>query len=71
MSDKIIIFEKRVLSVAEAAKYAGVSRGIIEYWLAQGLLQYEELPATGKKQRFIRIRKKDLDEFLDRYIREC
>ena len=65
--DKI---EKRAFTVTEAAEYACVSRGTIENWLAKGLLKYEELPGNGTKQRFIRIRKKDLDELLDRYVRE-
>ena len=64
--DKI---EKRAFTVTEAADYACVSRGSLESWLARGLLKYEELPGNGAKQRFIRIRKKDLDEFLDRYVR--
>ena len=62
--------EKRAFTITEAAEYACVSRGTIENWLAKGLLKYEELPGNGAKQRFIRIRKKDLDEFLDQYIKE-
>ena len=70
MTDKIKIIEKRAFTVTEAAEYACVSRGTLNNWLAKGLLKYEELPGNGEKQRFIRIRKKDLDEFLDRCIRE-
>ena len=58
---------KRVLSIAEAARYAEVSRGTLESWLVRGLLPYENLPsAGGGKHRFRRIRKADLDEFLDK-----
>ena len=59
---------KRALTISEAAKHACVSRGIIESWLARGFLPYEELPGTGegkRTQRFRRIRRADLDEFLD------
>jgi excisionase family DNA binding protein len=62
-------FEKRALTIAEACEYACVSRGTVESWLAKGLLSYEELPGTGSKQRFRRIRKKDLDTFLDQNIK--
>ena len=60
---------KRALTISEAAEYACVSRGSVESWLAKGLLSYEELPRTGEKQHFRRIRKKDLDAFLDRNLR--
>ena len=62
-------FEKRALTIAETAEYTCVSRGTVESWLAKGLLPYEELPGTGSKQRFRRIRKKDLDTFLDQNIK--
>ena len=56
---------KRVLSISEAAKYIGVSRAIVESWLAKGLLPYEELPGIGTgERRFRRIRMADIDSFL-------
>jgi excisionase family DNA binding protein len=58
------IFEKRAFSIAEAALYACVSRGTIEGWLARGLIPFEELPGSGA-YRFRRIRKVDLDVFLE------
>jgi len=59
--------DKRALTILEAAEYACVSRGIVGAWLAKGLLPYEELPGNGSgSYRFRRIRKADLDEFLDR-----
>ena len=61
---------KRAFTIKEAAEYACVSRGTIETWVAKGILPFEELPGTGKKQRFRRIRKKDMDELLDRSIVE-
>jgi len=67
MTNKII--EKRAFSIAESAEYACISRGTLEHWLAEGLLPYEELPGRGSKQRFRRIRKKDLDAFLDQNIK--
>ena len=58
--------DKRALTISEAAEYACVSRGVIQQFIANGLLPYEELPGRGKgNQRFIRIRREDLDEFLD------
>ena len=39
---------------------------VIESWLAKGLLSYEELPSGGSGvYSFKRIRKADLDSFLD------
>ena len=59
---------KRALTIAEAAKYCCVSRGIVESWIVKGLLPYEELPSNGSgAHQFRRVRRKDLDEFLDRY----
>jgi excisionase family DNA binding protein len=58
---------KRALSIAEAARYACVSRGTIENWLTKGILPCEELPSRGNgAYRFRRIRKQDLEEFLDK-----
>lgn len=63
--------KKRALSVAETARYAGVSRGTVEVWLMDGLLPYEELPGRGKgNYRFRRIRSADLDTFLDRHYHQ-
>lgn len=60
--------DKRAFSIKEAAEYACVSRGTIENWLAKGLLPFEELPGRGKGSYcFRRIRKNDLDEFLNRF----
>ena len=63
-------FEKRAFTVAQAAEYCCVSRGMIDYWLTKGLLRFEELPGSGEKQRFRRIRKEDLDSFLDKNLCE-
>ncbi len=58
--------EKRALSVAEAARYACVSRGTVESWLTRKLLPVEELPGRGNgSHRFRRIRLADLEAFLD------
>jgi hypothetical protein len=62
------LFNKRAFSMKEAAEYACVSRSMIENWLTWGLLPFEELPSRGKGAYcFRRIRKKDLDEFLNKY----
>jgi excisionase family DNA binding protein len=58
--------EKRALSIAEAARYACVSRGTIENWITKKILPCEELPGRGSgAYRFRRIRKQDLDSFLN------
>jgi len=57
---------KRAFSVSEAAEYACVGRSTLEGWITKRLLPYEELPGRGdNKYRFLRIRKKDIDAFLD------
>ncbi len=62
------IFDKRAFSIKEAAEYACVSRGTVENWLSKGLLPFEELPGRGKGNYcFRRIRKIDLDAFLDKF----
>jgi len=67
MNDGRKTYDKRAFTIKEAAEYACVGRSTLEKWLVRGLLPYEELPSTGAgKYRFRRIRKRDLDEFLDR-----
>ena len=62
---------KRALTIQEVAQYACVSRGMVENWLNWGLLPFEELPSRGKGVYcFRRIRKSDLDDFLNRYYRQ-
>ena len=62
---------KRALTLSEAAQYACVSRGIIKNWLESGALPYEVLPSSGEgKHCFQRIRKDDLDEFLNKHYCE-
>ncbi len=59
-------YQKRALTIVEAAEYACVSRGTIENWLAKGILPFEELPSRGNRQyRFRRIRREDLESFLN------
>lgn len=61
------LHNKRALTIAEAAEYACVSRGTINNWLVKGILPYEELPSGGDgSYRFLRIRRQDLDELLNR-----
>lgn len=70
-SDIRSLFNKRAFSMKEAAEYACVSRSMIENWLAWGILPYEELPSRGKGAYcFRRIRKKDLDDFLNKYYQQ-
>lgn len=60
---------RRAMSVNQAAKYTGYSRATVEYWLSDCGLPYEEPPTRGSKNRFRRIRRSDLDEFLDRHYK--
>ena len=62
-----ILLSKRAFNIQEAAKYACVSRGTIDNWILRDLLPYEELPSGGDgKKKFMRIRKVDLDELLNK-----
>jgi excisionase family DNA binding protein len=61
-------FDKRAFTIREAAEYACVSRGTVDNWLSKGILPFEELPSRGKGNYcFRRIRKSDLDEFLNKF----
>ncbi len=62
---------RRAFTITEAARYACVSRGTIKNWLESEALPYEELPSRGEgKHCFQRIRKDDLDEFLNKHYCE-
>ena len=62
---------KRALTILEVSEYSCVSRGTVHNWISQRLLPFEELPGRGEgSQRFIRIRKEDLDTFLDSYYKK-
>ena len=60
---------QRILSIKQAAAYIGVSRGTLNQWLNRGLLPYEELPGRGGVYHFRRIRREDLDNFLEHHYR--
>ena len=62
---------KRALTIAEASRYACVSRGTLEAWLIQGLLPFEELPGRGNGvHKFRRIRRIDLNKFLNQHYHQ-
>ena len=59
---------KRAFTLSEAAEFAGVSRGMVLFWLTSGQLNYLDLPGRGKGiYRNRRIRRVDLDDFLGKY----
>jgi len=59
---------KRAFSMSEAAEYACVSRGTVHTWVVSGMLPCENLPSRGDgSHKFRRIRKSDLDAFLDKH----
>ncbi len=63
--------EKRAFTIKEAAEYACVSRTTVENWLSLGILPYENLPGRGDGMHsFRRIRKNDLDRFLNIYYKK-
>jgi len=60
--------KQRAFTVQEAAKYAGVAYSTVRNWIADGVLNYEELPSRGNGgKRFVRIRRSDMDAFLNSY----
>ena len=64
------LHNKRAFTITEAAEYMCVGRSTIENWLAKGLLPYVKLPSSGSGlRRFVRIRKTDLDEFIEKYYK--
>ena len=65
-----ILQDARIFSVNECHLYSGYSRGIIQYWLDTGLIPFEEIPKPGQKNRCLRIRKADLDDFLDSCLKK-
>ena len=65
----MIDLSRKIFSLNSAAKYSGYSRAVVEYWLDSGLLPFEEVPTPGQKNRCRRIRKADLDAFLEGHLK--
>jgi len=64
-------FNKRAFTIKEVSEYACVSRSTVENWLAKGILPFEDLPGrVSGSSRFKRIRKADLDIFLDQFYQQ-
>ncbi|MHB9031024.1 MAG: helix-turn-helix domain-containing protein, partial [Candidatus Latescibacterota bacterium] len=55
--------ESDFCSISDAARYTGVSWQVVNNWIASGHLLAYEMPALSSK-RMIRIRKKDLETFI-------
>lgn len=53
-----------MLNISQAAKCAGVTIPVMNLWMAKGYVVYYEYPSDGFK-RFIRIKKSDLDTFME------
>jgi excisionase family DNA binding protein len=71
MKEKQTLFNKRAFTIKEAAEYACVSRATVENWLIRGILPFEELPSRGNGAYcFRRIRKNDLDAFLNNHYQQ-
>ena len=60
---------KPLLSIPEATRYSGFSRGMITNWLDAGVIPYVDLPPGRGKgvYRNRRIRRVDMDAFLEKY----
>ena len=58
--------KRNVLTVQQAAFYAGTSRPIVERWLDNGDLGYFVLPRTSIRKRQRRIFRAELDAFLEK-----
>jgi excisionase family DNA binding protein len=57
--------KENVLTVQQAAFYAGTSRPVVERWLDSGDLGYFVLPRTSSRKRQRRIFRAELDAFLE------
>jgi len=65
------IYDKRAFNIKEAADYACVSEGTVRNWIASRIIPFEEFPGRGDgSHKFRLIRKRDLDEFLDKHYNE-
>ena len=61
--------ERVVFTAQQAADYIGISRTTMYQWLAKKIIPYENLGPDQTSKRIIRIRKKDVDAYLDnRYV---
>ena len=58
--------KKNVLTVQQAAFYAGTSRPVVDRWLDSGDLGFFILPHTSSKKRQRRIFRAELDAFLEK-----
>lgn len=55
----------RIVSVADAAKYAGVSRAKMQRWIADGKIPTVQYPGSnGKPMRGAKIDLGDLEKFI-------
>ena len=58
--------DRVVFTVPEAAEYIGISKTTMYQWLAKRLIPHENLTPPGAKKRIIRVRKEDVDAYLNR-----
>ena len=63
--DIVDLKKRNVLTVQQAAFYAGTSRPVVERWLDNGDLGYFVLPRTSLKKRQRRVFRVELDTFLN------
>ncbi len=56
------------LTVSEVARHAGVSSATVYGWINRQEIPFCELPGRSSgKYRFVRIRKSDFDEFIEKH----
>ncbi len=59
-TDGIVASQRRLLTLAETARYLGVNKRSIQNWIACG-----SLPAIKRGPRYVRVREADLTAFVD------
>ena len=62
--------KKHVLTVQQAAFYAGTSRPVVDRWLENGDLGFFVLPRTSSRKRQRRIFLAELDTFLNKIYKK-
>lgn len=68
LTEAVMLKDRKIFTVAEAAKYADVQPGTVRRWLETGALKGTKV--SNHKQARWRIRRRDLDVFLERNVNQ-
>lgn len=63
-SEQQVLAHLQFFSIAEVAAILGVSRKLVSTWISEGRLP---IFRVGRRARLIRIRKTDLEQFIQAY----